>query len=291
MFTALVLFLIACGWIRSGLIKVRAPSPLRRMKTAQWAWAFGGAALGSYVGVAGLGTAIAGTIPGALVGWILAGYLMMTMQAGLARPPEPAALRAGASVRAAAKARDVAESFFLWIVKALRIVVLYGAMTFAAWWAIEHGWIDAPESLKQALNFGTSAPPPSAEAPQPETLPNAAPAFETPRPVAAPTSATPAPAAIPSADQALQRAEYTDVLAQIELQYPQLDPTSSQYDEAIANSIAARMRTLVASMTPAQALRQAVAEAVAAAPAPQPKTRPTIEKTPSHWPPGSARPQ
>ncbi len=47
----------------------------RRMRAA-FAWAFAGACIGSYFGVAGMGSAIAGTIPGAIVGYLLASNLM-----------------------------------------------------------------------------------------------------------------------------------------------------------------------------------------------------------------------
>jgi len=45
------------------------------MRTAV-VWAFIGAIIGSSFGVAGFGTAIAGTIPGALVGYLAASNLM-----------------------------------------------------------------------------------------------------------------------------------------------------------------------------------------------------------------------
>lgn len=46
-----------------------------RRKTFAWAWAFIGAIIGSFVGVAGFGGAIIGTIPGAVMGWLFGSNL------------------------------------------------------------------------------------------------------------------------------------------------------------------------------------------------------------------------
>ena len=47
----------------------------RRMRSA-FLWALIGAGIGSYFGVAGMGSAIAGTIPGAVIGYLLASNMM-----------------------------------------------------------------------------------------------------------------------------------------------------------------------------------------------------------------------
>jgi len=76
MFTAFVLFVIAAGWfVAHGKYEGSGLWRYRRMRSA-FAWSFVGAIIGSSFGVAGLGTAIAGTIPGAFVGYLLASNLM-----------------------------------------------------------------------------------------------------------------------------------------------------------------------------------------------------------------------
>lgn len=47
-----------------------------RRRSAAWAWGMIGAVIGSFFGIAGLGNAIAGTIPGAIVGYLFASNLM-----------------------------------------------------------------------------------------------------------------------------------------------------------------------------------------------------------------------
>lgn len=76
MFTMIVLFVIACAWfvannkyVETGLWKYR------RMRSA-YIWAFLGAVIGSFFGVAGFGDAIAGTVPGAVFAYLLASNMM-----------------------------------------------------------------------------------------------------------------------------------------------------------------------------------------------------------------------
>lgn len=47
-----------------------------RRRRASFSWAFLAAIVGSFIGVAGFGTAIAGTLPGAFVGYLLASNAM-----------------------------------------------------------------------------------------------------------------------------------------------------------------------------------------------------------------------
>ncbi len=47
-----------------------------RRRRAAFAWSFAGAIIGSSFGIAGMGSAIAGTLPGAIVGYLLASNLM-----------------------------------------------------------------------------------------------------------------------------------------------------------------------------------------------------------------------
>jgi hypothetical protein len=49
--------------------------PVSRRKTYAWGWALLGAILGSFTGLAGFGGAIIGTIPGAVLGWLVGSNL------------------------------------------------------------------------------------------------------------------------------------------------------------------------------------------------------------------------
>ena len=78
MVTAIVIGFVVIMW----LLVNRSTQPIAgtltaRRKRSSWAWAIVGAALGSFVGIAAVGTAIAGTIPGAIVGYFAADYLMI----------------------------------------------------------------------------------------------------------------------------------------------------------------------------------------------------------------------
>ena len=76
MFTLFVLFVIACCWaVANGKYESTKQWRYRRMRSA-FLWALAGASMGSFFGVAGMGSAIAGTIPGAIVGYLLASNLM-----------------------------------------------------------------------------------------------------------------------------------------------------------------------------------------------------------------------
>ena len=76
MLKVLVYVVLAAAWFianrqyqESGLWRYR------RMRSA-FAWAFVGAIVGSSFGIAGYGTAVSGTIPGAIVGYLIASNLM-----------------------------------------------------------------------------------------------------------------------------------------------------------------------------------------------------------------------
>jgi uncharacterized protein YcfJ len=76
MLLIIILFALAVGWfIANNRYKQTQLWRYKRMRTAV-VWAFIGAIIGSSFGVAGFGTAIAGTIPGALVGYLAASNLM-----------------------------------------------------------------------------------------------------------------------------------------------------------------------------------------------------------------------
>jgi len=76
MFFLIVLFVIAAAWfVANGKYQSTQLWKYRRMRAA-FAWAFVGAVVGSSFGIAGMGSAIAGTLPGAIVGYLLASNLM-----------------------------------------------------------------------------------------------------------------------------------------------------------------------------------------------------------------------
>lgn len=76
MFTVVILVILAACWlVANGKYDSTKMWRYRRMRSA-FSWAFVGACVGSYFGVAGMGSAIAGTIPGAIVGYLAASNLM-----------------------------------------------------------------------------------------------------------------------------------------------------------------------------------------------------------------------
>jgi hypothetical protein len=76
MFTLIVLFVIAACWfVANGKYESTKVWKYRRMRSA-FAWSFAFAILGSYFGVAGLGSAIVGTIPGAVIGYLIVSNIM-----------------------------------------------------------------------------------------------------------------------------------------------------------------------------------------------------------------------
>lgn len=76
MFTIIVLVIIAVAWfIANGKYESSHAWKYRRQRAA-FSWAFVGAIIGSYFGVAGMGSAIAGTVPGAIIAYLIASNLM-----------------------------------------------------------------------------------------------------------------------------------------------------------------------------------------------------------------------
>lgn len=60
-----------------------------RRRSSSWGWALCGAVIGSFTGVAALGTAFAGTVPGALIGYLAASHLMKSENPSLEGLPDP----------------------------------------------------------------------------------------------------------------------------------------------------------------------------------------------------------
>lgn len=76
MFTFLVLCAIGYCWWRANKNYVSTGRWKFRRLRSSWIWAFVGAVIGSFFGVAGLESAIIGTVPGAVIGFLAASNLM-----------------------------------------------------------------------------------------------------------------------------------------------------------------------------------------------------------------------
>src|SRR4051812_20680774 len=76
MFTALVLTFIGVAWYRAHRTYEATRGVDSRVNRASLSWAFIGASVGSFFGVAGLGGAIAATVPAAVIAFIIARLLM-----------------------------------------------------------------------------------------------------------------------------------------------------------------------------------------------------------------------
>jgi hypothetical protein len=76
MITAIILIGIAILWLIANNEFNESGSMVARRKRASFVWAFAGGVLGSFTGFAGFGEAIAGTIPGAIFGYLVASHLM-----------------------------------------------------------------------------------------------------------------------------------------------------------------------------------------------------------------------
>ena len=76
MFTLLTLCVIGFLWYSANSRYEKTTLWIWRRKRAAYSWAFVGAIAGSFFGVAGMGSAIAGTIPGAFVGYLIVSNVM-----------------------------------------------------------------------------------------------------------------------------------------------------------------------------------------------------------------------
>jgi hypothetical protein len=82
MYTAIILIIISILWWRANNRYLASGAKNDRRARAQWIWAFIGAGIGSFSGVAAMGSAIAGTLPGGIIGYMAAGYMMLNRQVG-----------------------------------------------------------------------------------------------------------------------------------------------------------------------------------------------------------------
>jgi hypothetical protein len=108
--TFTLLAVIGIFWVRALLRHLATKTWISRRSAAQWAWTFIGAALGSYFGVAGFGTAIPGTALGALLGYLGAGYIMAKAQLGEQVGPSQKDLIAATEVAGRTTGRALAEA-------------------------------------------------------------------------------------------------------------------------------------------------------------------------------------
>lgn len=75
MLTAIVFAILGVVWWGAHLRYQKDSTWKNRRLRSAWAWAMIGALIGSTMGVAAMGTAIAGTIPGALIAYLAVGYI------------------------------------------------------------------------------------------------------------------------------------------------------------------------------------------------------------------------
>lgn len=76
MFTLIVLCVIGYLWYQANTQYEKTQGWTYRRKRAAYVWAFLGAIIGSSFGIAGMGSAVVGTVPGAFVGYLLASNMM-----------------------------------------------------------------------------------------------------------------------------------------------------------------------------------------------------------------------
>jgi hypothetical protein len=75
--TALMLTVIAFKWWKANERYQQNSGLWYGRRRGSWVWCFIGAGIGSFLGNAGFGTAIAGTLPGAVIGYFTADYLLL----------------------------------------------------------------------------------------------------------------------------------------------------------------------------------------------------------------------
>lgn len=76
MWTFLIIVVIGVVWWSFHKSYMQSGKWADRRRRSAWSWGLIGALIGSFFGVAGFGGAIAGTIPGAIVGYLIASNLM-----------------------------------------------------------------------------------------------------------------------------------------------------------------------------------------------------------------------
>jgi len=226
MFTAIVLFVIAILWLRANSEFIRSHSFDARRSRSRWAWSFIGAATGSYIGIAGFGTAIAATIPAAVVCYFAADYLM-TRKNGFAELSPYGSGREkyqkNSSLDFLRRVVGVLPSIF----KSILAIAIFFAVG-----AIGVAWYEEIRVHKAEPLIGNKPVPYSV----------------------APQSASPNPGSSP----------YDEELTRIERLYPQLNPDSPTFNQRVVNSVKLRMEEQrTQGMQPEIALRNAVKEVMA----------------------------
>lgn len=234
MFTALVLLFIAVMWWRAQSRYQRSTHYSARRSRSGWSWAFVGAAVGSCFGIAGLGSAIAGTLPGAAVGYLLADYLMLRQ--GVDEPaPRPQQINAPSIVEA--KIQSTTQSGAPYGPRAIKLFLLLGVFGVILFVVFTSGDGEG----KASKDFG-------AESNKPTPVPQS-PSTKTPPTQSTPAQITPA------------RSSYDQMLLDLEGRNPQINPNSSDFDARVAEAVQARIVQLKGrGVSPETALAQAVKE-------------------------------
>lgn len=239
MLTVVVLAIIAfCWWKAEG--NYRRTSELRyRRSRAGWAWAFVGAGAGSFLGIAGFGTAIAGTLPGAACGYFAADYLMIRRLHDKHMPPAstpPANSQDVALIFNAAT--GLVTRFVRWGLK-MTVPTLVAVFVIYRLYEVS----DSKQNREM---------PPVAEVVTSQ--------------LATTTSAH--SSAAHEVTSALPAATALDIeVTRLEKQYPQIQPGSPLYDRQLVEGIKIKMAELqAAGISPELAARAATQQAVEASP-------------------------
>ena len=207
-----------------------------KLKRVRWAGAFGGAAAGSYVGVAALGSAMSGTIPGALLGYLLVAQLMRAFASGETGTLERAALHdvgrgaahvarqavegaAGLGDGLGARLKSIAYTALKWLMLVGFILVLVNVN----WHVVFGGNRETPYSV------------------DPGVTQNAAPVEAVPSMNNASMTGAPAPTLATRA--AVNATPYDQLVRELELAHPELDPTNQRYDHAAVTQIVAMAKS------------------------------------------------
>lgn len=229
MFTIAVLVAIGTAWfVTNSKYETTKLWKYRRMRAA-FSWAFVGAIVGSYFGVAGMGTAIAGTPIGAVISYLCASNLMKKdsspleaektySEVPLPKVQAPPKISNEILEKAQAPKKITVKSENNW---SWESIVSYALIIAIAGWYVTEKFninINPFHYLSQSTKRNI------------EPAPQAQSKFE------------------------ILREKY-------EIQYPQINPYSPQFDQALTNSIAERIKILRnAGHSSDQALEIAISE-------------------------------
>lgn len=234
MITAGILFVIAVFWFFANQSFQVTGSQTDRRKRASYSWAFIGASIGSYFGVAGLGNAISGAVPGALLAYLIASHLMLRRNSNNASD-ELSKVNGSTSFSAIAQSAGAATGrAFNSIVEICRTILGLAILAFIGFWL---------------YGIFTSKTPATSH------TENVAPTIQS--------------TAIESNSKGprQQRSTYDVEVTKLEQRFPKIDPDSPKFDSVFTNQLASRILLYKSQgATPEDALRRASIELLEAKP-------------------------